>query len=119
MAKSPDLCGLSGVNHIETHDDTELFFYLIGSGVTRSLFMLTAHHTQTRVLLFDLRVEADFEALASRARRAGTSADDQAVAITLDCARRIVDTGTHRNGAHFRLQIGAEREWLVPNVPES
>lgn len=116
---SQDLCGLSGSNRLETYRDVELFLTLIGTGVTRSLYALTAHDIHSRALLFDLRIEAGAAALDVRARRAGIDPDDQAAAIALGYAHRIVDAAAYRRAAHLRLDIAAEGETLRPNVLES
>lgn len=116
MTTPQDLCGLSGYNRIETYGRAELFLYLIGSGVTRVLYELTAHDARARDLLFDLQIEADAEALAARARQAGMSADDQAVAIAFDYARRLVDSAAYPPGARFRLLITAKGEGLLPDI---
>jgi len=61
-----DPCGLSDFNRIAIYGHAELFVALMGTGVSRSLYELTAHDAQTHVLLFDLRIEASTEALARR-----------------------------------------------------
>ncbi|MBI3362249.1 MAG: hypothetical protein HY023_14195, partial [Chloroflexi bacterium] len=73
----------------------------------------------SRALLFDLRIEAGAEALDVRARRAGIDPDDQAAAIALGYAHRLVDAAAYRQAAHFQLDIEAEGEVLRPNVLES
>ncbi len=112
-----DPCGLSDFNRIETYGCAELFLMLVGTGVSRSLCELTAHDTQTHALLFDLRVEASLEALIARGRQAGVSADEQAMTITFDCARRILDAEAYRRATHFRLHIQPEGEALTPPLP--
>ncbi len=112
MASDP--CGLSDFNRIETYGRAELFLMLVGTGVSRSLYELTAHDAQTRALLFDLRVEASLDTLIARGRQAGTSADEQVLALAFDYARRIVDTEAYRRTTHFRLCLEPEGEALAP-----
>lgn len=81
--------------------------YLIGTGVTRSLYELTAH-----ALLFDLQVEAGASALEARALKAGTNTEAQAV--DLDYARRIIEMKAYEQGKHLRLQVEAGIESLDP-----
>jgi hypothetical protein len=109
-----DPCGLSDFNRIETYGHAELFVALMGTGVSRSQYELTAHDAQTHVLLFDLRIEASTEALARRGRQAGTSADEQVLALAFDYARHIVDGEAYRRTTHFRLCLEPEGETLVP-----
>ncbi|MBI3361246.1 MAG: hypothetical protein HY023_09065 [Chloroflexi bacterium] len=116
MTQTRDLCGLSGTNRIESYGRAELFLYLIGAGVTRSLYMLTAEDAETRASLFDLRLEADTGALAARAGQAGLSADDQVIAMAFDYARRIVDSAAYPPGAHFRLLVTAQGDGLLPDI---
>jgi hypothetical protein len=109
-----DPCGLSDFNRIETYGRAELFLMLVGTGVSRSLYELTAHDTQTRALLFDLWVEASLDTLIARGRQAGVSADEQAMTIAFDCACRILDAEAYRRATHFHLHIQPEGEALVP-----
>ena len=111
-----DPCGLSDFNRIETYGRAELFLMLVGTGVSRSLYELTAHDTQTRALLFDLRVEASLDALIARGRQAGVSADEQAMTMAFDCARRIVDAEAYWRTTHFQLRIEPEDEALAPRL---
>ncbi len=112
-----DPCGLSDFNRIAIYGHVELFVALMGTGVSRSLYELTARDAQTRALLFDLRVEASLEALIARGRQAGVSADAQAMTIAFDCARRILDAEAYRRATHFRLHIQPEGEALAPPLP--
>ena len=109
-----DPCGLSDFNRIAIYGHAELFVALMGTGVSRSLYELTAHDAQTHVLLFDLRIEGSTEALARRRRQAGTSADEQVLALAFDYARRIVDAKAYRRTTHFRLCLEPEGEALAP-----
>jgi len=109
-----DPCGLSDFNRIAIYGHAELFVALMGTGVSRSLYELTAHDVQTHAMLFDLRIEASTEALARRGRQAGTSADEQVLALAFDYARRIVDAGAYERAVHFSLQVGIEAEVLAP-----
>jgi len=109
-----DPCGLSDFNRIAIYGHAELFVALMGAGVSRSLYELTAHDAQTHVLLFDLRIEASTEALARRGRQAGTSADEQVLVLAFAYARRIVDAEAYRRTTHFRLCLEPEGEALVP-----
>ena len=111
-----DPCGLSDFNRIAIYGRAELFVALMGTGVSRSLYELTAHDAQTHTLLFDLRIEASTEALARRGRQAGTSADDQVLTLAFDYARRIMDAEAYRRTTHFRLQIETEAEVLAPTL---
>ncbi len=111
-----DPCGLSDFNRIETYEHAELFVALMGTGVSRSLYELTAHDAKTHVLLFDLRLEASPEALARRGRQAGTSADEQVLVLAFAYARRILDADAYRRATHFRLQIETEAEVLAPTL---
>ena len=109
-----DPCGLSDLNRIAIYGHAELFVALMGTGVSRSLYELAAHDARTHVLLFDLRIEASPEALARRGRQAGTSTDEQVLALAFDCARRIVDADAYWRATHFRLQIETQAEVLAP-----
>ncbi len=111
-----DPCGLSDFNRIAIYGHAELFAALMGAGVSRSLYELTAHDAQTHALLFDLRIEASAEALAWRGRQAGTPADEQVLALAFAYARRIVDAEAYRRTTHFRLQIETEAEVLAPTL---
>ena len=107
-----DLCGLYCVAEFANYERAEFFMYLIGTGVTRSRYELTAHDRRTRGLLFDMQVEAGASALEARARKAGTNTDAQAVAVALDYARQIVESKAYEEGRRFRLQIEAGAESL-------
>ncbi|HKY54396.1 MAG TPA: hypothetical protein VJM08_08830 [Anaerolineales bacterium] len=58
-----DLCGLYSVAEFANDEDTKFIMYLMGTGVTRSLYELTAHDRKTHALLFDIQVEAATESL--------------------------------------------------------
>lgn len=107
-----DLCGLYCVAEFANYEHAEFFMYLIGTGVTRSLYELTAHDRKTRALLFEMQVEASAPALEARALKAGTNTDAQAVAVSLDYARRIIESKAYEQGKHFRLQVNAKIESL-------
>ena len=109
-----DVCGLSNFNRVETYRRAELFVMLIGTGATRSRYELTAHDTQTRMLLFDLQIEASLDALIARGHQAGASPDDLAIATALACARRILDALAYQQTTHFRLNIEPQGEILDP-----
>jgi hypothetical protein len=111
-----DPCGLSDFNRIEIYGQAELFLTLIGTGATRSRYELTAHHTETRALLFDLWVEASLDALIARGRQANTLPDDQVIAVALACARRILDAKAYERAEHFRLHVEPEGEVLIPHL---
>jgi len=64
-----DLCGLYCVAEFANYENAELFMYLIGRGVTRSLHELTAHDRKMRALLFDMWVEASAPGGSSRRKR--------------------------------------------------
>lgn len=107
-----DLCGLYCVAEFANYEQAEFFMYLIGTGVTRSLYELTAHDRKTHALLFDMQVEASAPALEARALKAGTDTDAQAVAVALDYARQIIETKAYERGKRFQLQVEAENESL-------
>ena len=107
-----DLCGLYCVAEFANYEHAEFFMYLIGTGVTRSLYELTAHNRKTGALLFDMQVEASAPALEARALKAGTNTDAQAVAVALEHARRIIETKAYEQGKRFRLQVDVEIESL-------
>ncbi len=107
-----DLCGLYCVAEFANYEQAEFFMYLMGTGVTRSLYELTAHDRKTHALLFDMQVEASAAALEARALKAGTNTDAQAVAIAFDYARRIIETKAYEQGKRFKLQIEARAESL-------
>ncbi|MDQ3007364.1 MAG: hypothetical protein M3R47_18510 [Chloroflexota bacterium] len=107
-----DWCGLYCVAEFANYEHAEFFMYLIGTGVTRSLYELTAHDRKTRMLLFDMQVEVSAPALEARALKTGTNTDGQAVTIALGYARRIIETKAYERGKRFRLQVEAETESL-------
>jgi hypothetical protein len=107
-----DLCGLYCVAEFADYQRAEFFMYLIGTGVSRSRYELTAHHRKTGALLFSMQVEASARGLEARARKAGTNSDVQAVAVALEDARQIVDADDYPPGAHFQLQVESETAWL-------
>ena len=107
-----DLCCLYCVAEFADYEHVEFFMYLIGTGVTRSLYKLTAHDRKTRALLFDMQVEASAPALEARALKAGTHTDAQAVAVAFDYARRIIETKAYEQGKRFRLQVETGTESL-------
>jgi hypothetical protein len=107
-----DLCGLYCVTEFANYLQAEFFMYLIGTGVSRSRYELTAHDRKTHALLFVVQVDASAQALAVRARKAGTNTDAQAVAAAFDQARRIVETKAYEQGRRFRLQLEADAEIL-------
>ena len=109
-------CGLSDIGYFETYNSIELFLALMGTGATRSVYMLTAHERRSNKLLFDLRIETNLDALLMRGRRAGTSADAQMAAIAFDCAHRIVDAGVNGHTVHYRFEVGTDSEVLVPPI---
>ena len=111
-----DVCGLSNFNRVETYGRAELFVIPIGTGATRSRYELTAHDTQTGALLFDLQIEASLDELIVRGRQTGASPDDQAIAVALASARRILDALVYRQTTHFRLHIEPEGEILDPSL---
>jgi len=113
-----DLCGLYCVAEFANYERAEFFMYLIGTGVTRSLYELTAHDRKTRALLFDMQVEASASALEARALKAHTNTDAQAVAVALDYARQIIETKVYEQGKRFRLQLAAKDESLHRIVAE-
>lgn len=111
-----NLCGLYCVVEFANYEHAEFFIYSIGTGVTRALYELIAHDRKTHALLFDMQVEASAQALETRALKAGTHTDAQAVAIAFDHARRIMETKAYEQGKRFRLQIDVKTESLGPIV---
>ena len=105
---SQDVCGLSGSNYFETYGDAELFLALMGAGVTRALYVLTARDKRGDALLFDIRIEADLDSLIAGARRAGASADSQLMSLAFGHARRLLDESAYQPPAHFHLRIGSQ-----------
>jgi hypothetical protein len=102
-----NMCGLYCPAEFAEYRSVEFFIYLIGAGVSRSLYQLTAADRGSGRAMFDMKVEASAEALERRAALAGTSADAQAVVIALQHARQIVDQDRGTDGAHFHLRIEA------------
>ena len=113
-----DLCGLYCVAEFADYEHAGFFMYLICTGVTRSLYELTAYDRKTHALLFDMQVEASALALEARAVKARTDTDAQAVAIALDYARRIIETKAYQHGKRFRLQIEPGTESLHPSAAD-
>lgn len=107
-----DLCGLYCVTEFANYEQAEFFMYLIGTGVSRSRYELTAHDRKTHAPLFAVQVDASAPALEARARKAGTNTDAQAVAAAFAQARRIVETRAYEQGGRFQLQLEAEAENL-------
>ncbi len=107
-----DLCGLYCVTEFADYEHAEFFMYLIGTGVTRSVYELTANDKKSKALLFDIQVEADAPALEARALKAQTHTDTQAVKIAMGYARKIVDTNAYQQGKRFKLSIQAETKSL-------
>jgi hypothetical protein len=103
-----DLCGLYCVAEFANYERAEFFMYLIGTGVTRSLYELTAHDRKTGALLFDMQVEASASTLEARALKARTDTDAQAVALAFEYAKRIIETKAYEQGKRFQLQVEAE-----------
>ena len=91
-----DLCGLYCVAEFADYQRAEFFMYLIGTGVSRSRYELTAHDRRTGALMFDMQVEAGAPALEAHARKAGTNTDAQAVAAAFK----------HRGGSSMQTIIG-------------
>lgn len=107
-------CGFSGCDYAETYGDAELFLALMGTGATRSLYMLTVREAGTHRPMFDVRIEAGLERLMVRARRANRSTDDELRAVAVSYACHLVDGGGYRQAPHFRLEIGDMDEVLQP-----
>ena len=114
MSAFGDVCGLTGCDYSETYGEAELSLALMGTGTTRSLYILVARETHSKRLMFDLRVEAGLEELIGRARRANRSADGELRAVAVSYARYVVDGGAYRHTPHFRLEIGENDEVLQP-----
>jgi hypothetical protein len=102
-----DLCGLYCVAEVANYEKAHFFMYLIGSGVTRSRYELTAHDRKTGELLFGMQVDASAKGLEARAHKANTSTDAQAVSVAVGYARQIVDTKAYGHGNRFLLEVEA------------
>jgi hypothetical protein len=100
-----DVCGLAGHNYSDTHRGVDLFLYLIGSGVSRTLYMLTGYEHMTQTFLFDIRVQADLQTLVEESSAEQASADDRVAAVAFQRARQIVDRGLDRPQAHYELEV--------------
>jgi len=109
-------CGLSGCDYAESYGEAELFLSLMGTGTTRSLYMLTVREADTHRPMFDVRVEAELDDLMERARRTNRPPDDELRAVGVSYARYLVDGGAYRHAPHFRLEIGDRDEVLEPLV---
>jgi hypothetical protein len=112
-----DMCGSCCVYQLSDYGDAELFVYLIGTGVSRSVYELTAHDRASKALLFDLRLEADPAGLERRARSSGTDSDGQAVALAINVAQRVIDAKTYIHQKSFRLLLddaGTVRTYAHP-----
>jgi hypothetical protein len=107
-----DLCGLYCVAEFANYEHAEFFMYLIGTGVTRSRYELTAHDRKTHAFLFDMQVDASAPALEACALKAGTETDAQAVVVALEYARRIIEARAYEQGKRFRLQVETRTESL-------
>lgn|SRR5574341_147619 len=111
-----DLCGLYCMTEFANYENAEFFMYLIGTGVSQSLYELTAHDRKTKALLFDMQVEASTPVLEARALKAGIYPDAEAVRVAFEYARRIIETKAYEQGKRFRLQLGAATESLHQNI---
>ena len=100
-----DLCSVYCVEELAAYDRAEFSMYLVGTGITRTLYELTARDRLTHAHLFDIRVEGTAQALDARALRAGTNSDAQAVLAAFKVARRIIDTNTHLHTRRFLLEL--------------
>ena len=117
MSAFGDLCGLTSCDYSETYGEAELSLALMGTGTTRSLYILVAREILSKRFMFDLRVEAGMEALMARARRANRSADGELRSVAVSYARYVVDIGAYHHTPHFRLEIGENDEVLEPIGP--
>ncbi len=107
-------CFFSGCDYAETYGDAELSLALMGTGATRSLYMLTARQAGTHRPMFDVRIEAGLDELMLRARRANRSTDNELRAVAVSYARYLVDDGAYRFAQHFRLLVDESAETLEP-----
>jgi hypothetical protein len=98
----------------ETYGEAELSLALMGTGATRTLYLLTAREAVTRRLMFDMRIEAGLDDLMARARRANRSTDNELRDVGVSYARYLVDDGAYRYARHFRLQVDESAEMLEP-----
>lgn len=105
-------CGNSGCDYAETYGNAELFLALMGTGATRSLYMLTVREAETHRPMLDLRIEADLDDLMARARRTNRPPDDELRAVGVSCARYLVDDEAYRHAPHYRLRIRKNDELL-------
>ena len=102
-----NLCSLYLAADFAEYERAEFSMYLIGTGVTRTLYELTARDRKTHAHLFDIRVEGTAEALAFRAHQAGTNSDAEAVSAAFQYARKVIDTNAYRNNKRFHLELKA------------
>lgn len=109
-------CGLSGCDYAETYGEAELFLALMGTGTTRSLYVLTVREADTHRPMFDVRIESELDDLMARARRTNRPPDDELRAVGVSYARYLVDGEAYRHTPHFRLEIGERDEVLEPLV---
>jgi len=107
-------CMFPDCDYNETYEEAELSLTLMGTGATRTLYMLTAREAITRRLMFDMRIEAGLDDLMARARRANQSTDRELRDIGVSYARYLVDDGAYRLAPHFRLEVGESVETLEP-----
>src|SRR3990170_8344912 len=107
-------CMFPDCDYSETYGEAELSLALMGTGATRSLYMLTAREAVTRRPMFDMRIEAGLDHLMVRARRANRSTDNELRDVGVSYARYLVDDGAHRHAPHFRLEVGLQDEVLEP-----
>jgi len=107
-------CFFSNCDYAETYGDAELSLALMGTGATRTLYMLTAREAATRRLLFDMRIEAGADDLMVRARRANRSTDNELRDVAISYARYLIDDGAWRSVARYRLEVREKDETLEP-----
>jgi len=107
-------CMFPDCDYNETYGEAELSLTLMGTGATRTLYMLTAREAITRRLMFDMRIEAGVDDLMARARRANRSTDNELRDVGVSYARYLVDDGAYRHAPHFRLEVGLQDEVLEP-----
>lgn len=108
-----DICSLSHQNSFWRYGSIEFFVYLLGTGISRSLYMLAAEDTSSGRHLFNMPIEAETQAMVERGNKAGTYPDDELVSAAVTQACKIVDEHAYETAKMFRLKIGSGGDLLV------
>jgi len=107
-------CMFPDCDYNETYGEAELSLALMGTGATRTLYVMTAREAATGRLMFDMRIEAGLDDLMVRARRANRSTDNELRDVGVSYAHYLVDDGAYRFAEHFRLLVDDSGETLEP-----